>query len=313
MAHSMVRPTTTYEEIRQAEASLQTINDYLRWTISTFSNHQLWYGHGTDNAVDEAYHLILSALTLPFDLDPALLLGRLTEMEKAHLTSALSQRILERVPVPYITGTALFYGEPFIVTSDVLIPRSSLGEIISAPDQYLPSLPPQAAILDLCAGSGALAVLCAKQWSEAQIDAAELCPKALAVAKENCQAHGLTDRIRLYQSDLFSGLPNKQYDLIITNPPYVPESSRSALPAEYSYEPESALFADQNGLSVIHRILSESAAHLSRTGWLLMEVGESESALKACYPELPFRWLAPQGEGGICLLARSALESLADR
>lgn len=244
---------------------------------------RLHYGHGTDNPHDEAAFLVLRGLGLPFDTD----LG--AEADAQRVEPLIRKRIRERIPVAYLLNEAWLSGESFYVDRRVIIPRSHIAELLA--DRLQPWAPARPRrILDLCTGSGCLAVLAARAFPEALVDAADLSAAALAVAKRNVSRHQLTSRIKPIRSDLFTRLGASRYDLIITNPPYVRSSAMRALPAEYRHEPGLALAAGKHGLDVIARILAEAPRHLARNGVLACEVGEGRRAVERAFPHLPLIW-----------------------
>lgn len=288
--------------------SLQTVRDFLRWTISRFNEHRLFFGHGTDNAWDEAVQLVMHALHLPADGDQRLLDARLTGEEKRTLLTVLEKRIVERLPTPYITGEAWFAGLPFYVDERVLIPRSPLAELIH--QGFEPWLPaPPRRILDLCTGSGCIGIACAYAFAEADVVLSDISPDALDVADQNIARHELGERVSAVESDLFAGLEGQRFDLIVSNPPYVDAEDFAALPQEYRHEPALALASGDDGLDFTRRLLTEAADHLTEQGILIVEVGNSWPALEAAYPALPFTWLEfEHGGHGVFLLSRADLE-----
>jgi ribosomal protein L3 glutamine methyltransferase len=264
---------------------LISVRDWLRYAVSRFNSAELAYGHGTSNARDEAAFLILHTLKLPIDqLDPWLD-ARLLMSERAALRTIIETRISTRKPAPYLTHEAWAGGHAFYVDERVIVPRSYIAELMA---QGLESVLPEAAdaerLLDLCTGSGCLAILAALAHREADIDAVELSPDALEVAERNIAAYGLEDRVRLVRSDLFDGLEGRRYDLIISNPPYVSADSLAAFPPEYAAEPAMAHAGGDDGLDIVRRILAEAAAHLTPDGTLLMEIGMGQAILEAEFP-----------------------------
>jgi ribosomal protein L3 glutamine methyltransferase len=244
---------------------------------------RLHYGHGTDNPHDEAAFLVLRGLGLPFDTD----LGE--SADPSRVEPLITRRIRERIPAAYLLSEAWLCGVPFYVDRRVIIPRSHIAELL--PGALQPRRRrPLARILDLCTGSGCLAILAARAFPMALVDAADLSAAALAVARRNVSHYSLQRRIRLVQSDLFSKLQGRRYDLILTNPPYVASSAMRRLPAEYRHEPGLALAAGKNGLDVVARILAEAKPHLGRNGLLVCEVGDGRKAVERAFPRLPFAW-----------------------
>lgn len=288
---------------------LHTIRDWLRWGTSRFNEARLFFGHGCDNAHDEAAWLILHALHLPPDrLDPYLD-ARLTRHERLAVLELLQQRIARRLPAAYLTHEAWQAGLRFYVDERVLIPRSYFADLLV--EGFSPWVDDPYAVetaLDLCTGSGCLAILMAHAFPNAQIDAADISADALAVAQRNVADYGLEDRIRLVQGDLFAGLGKRKFDLIISNPPYVTTQAMQALPAEYRHEPENALAAGDDGLDIVRRILSGAKAHLKPHGLLAVEVGHNRDLMDAAFPDLPLTWLDTEsGDGKIFLLRKEDL------
>jgi len=284
-------------------AELYTIRDFIRWAASQFHEQGLFYGHGTDNAWDEAVALILPSLHLPHDIPPTAIEARLTSAEREKIVGLIQQRITQRIPVPYLTHEAWFAGLSFYVDERVLIPRSPIAELIES--EFQPWIAPERVqrILDLCTGNGCIAIACAKVFPDAEVDASDVSKEALAVAHTNVLRHEVEDQVHLYESDLFASLPKKKYDIIVTNPPYVSAEEMLALPPEYSHEPRLGLAAGTHGLDVALKILQKAAAFLMPGGILIMEVGNSEHALAEQLPHLPFTWLEfTRGGGGVCLL-----------
>lgn len=288
---------------------LVTILDFLRFSLSCAENAQLFYGHGTDNAWDDMRSLILRSLSLPYDVDPLLLNARLTTGERKHLCIQLDKRINQRVPVPYLIKEAYFCDLPFYVDERVLIPRSPIGELIN--NQFSPWVEVDQVhhILDLCTGSGCIAIACCYAFPEAQVDAVDISSEALSVAAMNCERLEVTNQLQLIESDCFMAVSDKKYDLIVSNPPYVGKEEMQTLPDEYRHEPVLALETGDNGLTIIEKILKSAHAYLSEHGVLIVEVGNSEEALYDKYPSVPFTWLEMSNGGqGVFLLTKQQLE-----
>lgn len=287
---------------------LVTILDFLRYSLSTAEQANLYYGHGTDNAWDDMRSLILRSLSLPYDLDTVLLNARLTTNEKKHLCMQLDKRINQRVPVPYLIKEAFFCDIPFYVDERVLIPRSPIGELIK--QQFSPWVDADqvSQILDLCTGSGCIAIACCYAFPDAQVDAVDISKEALAVAAINREQLELEDQLELIESDCFSSLQLKQYDVIVSNPPYVGKEEMQTLPDEYRHEPVLALETTNNGLAIVENILKNAHAYLSDHGVLIVEVGNSEEALCEAYPDVPFLWLDfSHGGQGVFVLTKQQL------
>jgi len=288
---------------------LFTIKDFVRYGLSQFRAHQLHFGHGTDNAFDEAAWLVLHALALPFDFPHEFWDCRLTPAERAQVTTILRERILTRKPAAYLTHEAWFMGLPFHIDERVLVPRSPLAELIA--NRFEPWTTPETItrVLDMGTGSGCIGIAAATVLPEAEIWLVDLSDDALAVARHNVERHHLADRIQCVRSDVFAALePETHFDLIIANPPYVDAEDMASLPMEYRHEPELGLAAGEDGLDVVRRILAGAANHLNPGGLLICEVGNSQPALEAAYPELPFTWLEfTAGGHGVFLLTREQL------
>ncbi|TLX51036.1 50S ribosomal protein L3 N(5)-glutamine methyltransferase [Pseudoalteromonas ruthenica] len=294
-----------------AEHTLETINDWLRWATSQFSGHGLFFGHGTDNAWDEAVALVLPALHLPMDAPNTLLSSRLTTAEKLHLSVLIAKRINERTPVAYLTNQAYFAGMPFYVDERVLVPRSPFAELIS--QQFSPWVQePENVmrILDMCTGSGCIAIALAQAFENALVDAVDISPDALAVADINIQDYQLQDRVLPILSDVFSGVGQEKYDLIIANPPYVDAEDMGDLPQEFHHEPELGLASGEDGLDVTRQLLANASQHLTDNGLLFVEVGNSMVHMEALYPEVPFTWLEfEQGGLGVFMISKADLDA----
>ncbi len=292
---------------RRAVDELRTLRDLIRWGASRFGEAGLYFGHGTDNALDEAAWLVLHALDLPLDLADAYRDCRLTREERERVVALLRQRIETRQPAAYLTGEAWFCGLPFHVDESVLTPRSPIAELIEARfSPWLANAP--ARILDLCCGSGCIGIACAVVFPEAQVDMSDISPAALDVARRNIGRHGVGDRVTVIESDVFSAIPAATYDLIVSNPPYVDARDMAALPDEYRAEPALALAAGDDGLDIVRQILAGAADYLADDGVLVVEVGNSAQALCEAYPQTPFLWLDfERGGHGVFLLEKKDL------
>jgi ribosomal protein L3 glutamine methyltransferase len=276
----------------EAAATLHTVRDYLRFAVSRFNHAKLFFGHGSNDAYDEAAYLILHTLHLPLGrLDP-FLDAQLTEAERSSVLSIIQQRVEKRIPAAYLTHQAMLGNFSFYVDERVIVPRSFIAELLL--EQLSPWITKPEEIysaLDLCTGSGCLAILAAHAFPNASLDAVDLSSAALAVAARNVSDYQLQGRVNLIESDLFAKLGAKQYDLIISNPPYVDAGSVAALPQEYLHEPKIALGSGHDGLDATRIILKHAAQHLSENGVLIVEIGHNREVLEAAYPDLPFIWL----------------------
>lgn len=289
---------------------LSTIKDFIRWTFSRFQKSDIFYGHGTDNAWDEAVQLVMGALKLPLDFDRDMLNCSLTYDEKKHILKLVQIRITKREPLPYLLGEAWFMGLPFKVTKDTLIPRSPIMALLES--EFVPWLKNYPLnILDMCTGSGCLGIAAALVFEDSQVDITDISEKALLVAKENILRHQVEDRVEAIHSDMFKALTDKQYDLIICNPPYVDSDDFESAPAEFHNEPELALTSGEDGLTFTHGFLSQVAHYLQDDGILVYEVGNTENALQAAYPNVPFMWVElEQGGNGVFILTKEQLSEL---
>lgn len=293
--------------VDEAVSELHTIQDMLRWAVSRFNAANVYYGHGTDNPWDEAIQLVLPSLYLPLDIPEDMYTSRLITSERQRIVERVIRRVNERIPVAYLTNKAWFCGLEFYVDERVLVPRSPIGELINNYfNEQLPKTPSH--ILDLCTGSGCIAIACAQAFPEAEVDAVDISSEALAVTEQNIQQHALEYRVTPIRSDLFHDLPAIRYDLIVTNPPYVDEEDMSDLPQEFRFEPELGLAAGNDGLDLVRRILACAPDYLSDDGVLICEVGNSMVHLIDQYPDIPFTWLEfDNGGDGVFMLTQSQL------
>ena len=272
-------------------ADLATIIDFIRYGASRFSAAGLTFGHSHDNPIDEATHLVLASLHLPPDIPPAYGAGRLTAEERANVLALIERRVNERLPVAYLVGETWFAGLKFKSDRRALVPRSPIAELIET--GFTPWLDERHVerALDLCTGSGCIGIAMAEYNPEWQVDIVDISDEALSLARENIAFQHVEGRVEAIQSDLFAGVAGRKYDLIVSNPPYVTEDEYAALPGEYAHEPKLGLTSGADGLDLCLRMLDEAAGHLTEDGLLIVEVGESEHALSALLPEVPFVWI----------------------
>lgn len=296
----------------QAQSELSTVRDLLRFAVSRFNEADLFFGHGTDNAWDEAAYLLLHTLYLPRDVLKPYLDARLTSDERAAVLKVIKRRIDERLPAAYLTREAWLGDYRFYVDERVIVPRSHIAELLR--EQLSPWVDDPWAVrqvLDLCTGSACLAILAALAFPEASVDAVDLSPDALAVGARNVADYALAARIRLLLSDAFAAVTGQRYDLIISNPPYVNAEAMAALPKEYRCEPELALASGEDGLDFVRIILREAAGHLNADGLLLVEIGNNRGALETAFPETSFVWLdTSAGDQSVFLLRRDDLPAV---
>lgn len=292
-----------------APPELLSIRDLLRFAVSRFNAAGLSFGHGCDNAYDEAAYLILHTLHLPIDRLEPFLDARLTEAERHAVLALIERRVGERVPTAYLTREAWLAGHPFYVDERVIVPRSFIAELLEdGLSPWIEAAGQVEHVLDLCTGSGCLAILAAIAFPHARVDAVDLSPAALEVARHNVAAYALSERIDLVQSNLFGSLGPRQYDVIVSNPPYVDAAAMRSLPPEYQAEPLLALAGGEDGLDLVRVIIRESRERLRAGGILVAEVGHNRTALEAAFPQLPFTWLATSaGDEHVFMLRRDEL------
>ncbi|OGV45325.1 MAG: ribosomal protein L3 N(5)-glutamine methyltransferase [Legionellales bacterium RIFCSPHIGHO2_12_FULL_42_9] len=300
----------SYSLFKKEAQELTTILDFWRYGVSRANEHELVYGHGTDNAEEDIWSLIAATLSLPFSVNPLFLQATLTQQEKTKLMDKLVARIIQRIPVPYLLKEANFCGLSFFVDERVLIPRSPIAELIQ--QQFSPWIDADnvTRILDLCTGSGCIAIACCEAFPEAMVDAVDVSVQVLEVAAINQKRHHVQEELHLIHSDCWEQVPaGSRYDIIVSNPPYVGDAEMSILPAEYQHEPDLALRASHNGLAVVEKILLNAHHYLSEQGILVVEVGNSQEALIEAYPEVPFVWLEfAEGGDGVFLLTAEQLQ-----
>jgi len=298
----------TQDQIIKQYNKLTHLGDWLRYTEQLFLHYQLYFGHGTDNAWDEAVWLVLHALKLPLNADRSELERALTAEDKSTCIELILRRIKERKPLAYLLKQMRFAGLDFYVDERVLIPRSSLVELIENHFQPWLPIPNINNILEIGTGSGCIAIACAKFLPAVKVLATDISSSALTVADINIKQHGLSDRVHLLHSDLFASIPAQKFDIIISNPPYVDALDMDQLPAEYLHEPQLALSAGEDGLACVIPILQQVQHFLAPHGIVVLEVGNSEVALQQRYPTIPFFWLEfERSEGGVLLLTYEQL------
>jgi len=288
---------------------LQTVRDYIRYCYSTMMKQKVFLGHGHTSAIDEAKQLVLAALYLPWDADDIILDAALLPEEKERVLSFVSRRIDQREPLPYIINEAWFMQMPFYVDRRVLIPRSPIAQLIETEFSPFLRLGPVDRILDLCTGSGCIGIACAYAFEDAKVDLADISRDALAVAQINIDKYELQDQVSLIESDLFEQVQH-QYDLIVSNPPYVDKSDLNTMPAEFDHEPALALGSGDDGLDICKQILAKANDYLSDEGLLVVEVGNSEVHLMEQFPQVPFIWVElPLGGNGVFVISAQELKN----
>ena len=301
---------TNIPSFRDSDAqSLHTLLDWVRWGASRFNEAGLYFGHGTDNAWDEAVYLLSWSIQQPWELFDKTSGARLTDSEKEAIYSLYTRRIQERIPAPYLTGVAWFAGYPYKVTKDVLIPRSPIAELIAKGfEPWLAEEP--LSVLDLCTGSGCIGIACAHQFVEASVVLSDISPEALSVADQNIEFHKLSDQVSTLESDGFDEVKGT-FDLIVSNPPYVDAEDFASMPAEFQAEPALALVSGNDGLNFTRNLLKRAAAYLNDGGILVVEVGNSWVALEQAFPGVAFTWPDLENGGhGVFVLNKEQLLSI---
>lgn len=293
----------------QAKTQLHTIRDLLRFAVSQFNKAELFFGHGSANAYDEAAYLILHTLHLPLDQLAPFMDARLTTDELLQVLKIIERRITEKKPAAYLTNEAWLGDYNFYVDERVIVPRSFIAELLQTQLEPWVANPDSIhSAIDMCTGSGCLAILMAHAFEHATIDAVDISADALAVAKRNVTDYQLQNRVNLIESDLFTALSGRSYDLIISNPPYVNAQSMAELPTEYNHEPKNALESGDDGLDATRTILHEAAKYLNDDGILIVEIGHNRKYLEQAYPQTPFTWLETiAGNDYVFLLHRDQL------
>jgi ribosomal protein L3 glutamine methyltransferase len=303
----MVSNASLDTALKEAVTELNSLVDFIRAGASLFNEYGLHFGHGTDNATDESMALVLHVLHLEPGLAAELFHSRLTHSERERICGLLKRRIVERIPSAYLTGQAYFAGLQFKVTPDVLVPRSPLAEWIERGFDPWLDAPEVERIVDVGTGSGCIAIACALAFGNSEVDAVDISPAALAVARDNVEKFHLEDQVKLLQGDLL-GPCQGTYDLIISNPPYVPTASFNALAEEFQHEPSMGLVAGDDGLDCVRQLLSSAGDYLSENGLLVVEVGEAQDAVMEAWPETPFEWLEfERGGDGVFVLQKGQL------
>ena len=293
----------------QAQTELRTVRDMMRFAVSRFTEAGLFFGHGSDNAWDESAYLLLHTLNLPLDRLEPFMDARLTSDERALVLKIIRRRISERLPAAYLTNEAWLGEHRFYVDRRVIVPRSHIAELLR--EQLTPWIDDPWAVqstLDLCTGSGCLAILAALAFPESTVDAIDISPDALAVARRNVDDYGLESRVNLIESDAFAAVPGKRYDVIISNPPYVNAESMANLPEEFLREPVLALASGEDGLDFTRILLREAGDHLNPGGLLVVEIGNNRDELEQAFPDTPFTWLdTAAGDGFVFMLRKEEL------
>lgn len=304
--------TALSQEPAQGNLPFTTVRDLLRYAVSRFNKEKLSFGHGSDNAYDEAAYLILHTLSLPLDRLEPFLDAKLLPAEVSEVMDIIERRVTERVPAAYLTHEAWLQGYSFYVDRGVIVPRSFIAELIV--DRFAPWVSDPdgiADILELCTGSGCLAIMMADQFPNAHVDAVELSPAALGIAQTNISNYQMEDRVKLYHADLYDGIPEKRYQLIVTNPPYVNKDSMGRLPLEYKAEPSMALAGGFDGMDIVRRIVRTAGKRLTDDGLLIVEIGNEAEHAMAAFPELELTWLTTSGgDDRVFLLTAQQLKEL---
>lgn len=294
---------------QQDTSGLQTITDFIRWGASRFVEANLSYGHGMSSPLDESAYLVLRTLHLPVDTPDVYWRSALTESEINSVKAVIYRRVEEKIPAAYITKEGWFAGLQFYIDERVLVPRSPIAELVE--NQFSPWVDPDDVenILDLCTGSGCIGIACAYAFQNATVDLSDISVDALEVAEINIEGHDAAQRVQTIQSDLFSNIEDKQYNIIVSNPPYVDKEDMDALSAEFHHEPELGLSSGNDGLDITRTILKHAGQYLAENGVLVLEVGNSQYALAEFYPEVPFQWIEfDRGGDGVFLLTKEQIE-----
>ncbi|MFK8048007.1 MAG: 50S ribosomal protein L3 N(5)-glutamine methyltransferase [Halioglobus sp.] len=289
--------------------AIETMGEAIEYCAQALTNADVYFGHGTDNAWDEAVQLVLSIAGLPAHSDRSVVALLIERSQLSELQVNLTRRIEENIPLPYLTGKAWFAGLEFRCDDRAIIPRSPIAELIRKEFSPWYAGPPLRTVLDLCCGGGCIGLASSHYLPDIKVDLADLDPSALELASENVAAMGMDDRVRVYQSDLFTALPDNRYDLILSNPPYVDSQDLRSMPAEYHREPELALGSGPDGLALTRKILASAGQYLQPSGILVLEVGNSWEALELAYPTVPFTWVEFEfGGHGVLILTAKELQ-----
>ncbi len=302
----MTKQTADYEG---ATKELSTMTDFMRWGASRFVDAKLSYSHGMSSPLDESVYLVLRALNLPVDTPDVYWQSKLTSTEKNSIIALLKRRIEERIPAAYLTQEGWFAGLKFFVDKRVLVPRSPIAEMIE--NQFQPWVIPDEVenILDLCTGSGCIGIACAYAFPFAEVDLADLSEDALDVARINIEKHDAAEQVSAIQSDLFSNIGDRRYDIIVTNPPYVDEDDINTMSDEFHHEPKLGLSSGNDGLDCTRQILAQASQYLNDEGILVVEVGNSQHVLVEEYPDVPFQWIDfERGGDGVFMLTKLQLQ-----
>jgi ribosomal protein L3 glutamine methyltransferase len=305
-----VKPRPQVAQADEAVRTMQSVRDLIRYAVSRLQSAQASFGHGTDNAWDEAVWLVLWSLHLPLDRLEPMLDARVAPSEVAATIALIEQRCTERLPLAYLTGEAWLRGERFLCDARALVPRSPIADLLDsdALEPWLPDAGDTGAVLDLCTGGASLAILAAHRFGRAHVVGSDLSADALALAAENIALHRLADRVGLRQGSLWSPLEGERFDLVLCNPPYVNAASMAELPAEFRHEPVGALAGGSDGMDLIRQIVAGAKAHLNPGGLMLLEVGHEASHFEAAFAQLEFIWLpTASGDTSVALIERDAL------
>lgn len=298
--------------INQAQSKLKTVRDFVRFGVSFFNQHSLFYGHGTTNVYDEVVYLILHSLNLPLDVLEPFMDATILDSEAALILDRFQKRAIHHIPAAYLTNEAIIQGYSFYVDERVIIPRSFIPEIMvnNQLSQWIEHEELIHDVLDLCTGNGSIAIIAADYFPDSHIIAADIDPKALEVAAINVERYNLDAQIELIQTDLWTNIPQQKFDLILSNPPYVDEARMDSLNKEYLHEPQHALAGGDSGLELVINILNKAHQYLNDDGILVVEMGDNREELESLFPELPFHWINTEsGDGFVFVLTYQQLST----